>query len=274
MSLTTTLNLLRAAHACTAHYAHLRKALGGAASYGKNTPIPLLRILDTNGLDDALWALCAVPEHEVQERNRLARIFACDCAERVLPIFERERPHDARPRAAIGVARRYAASRATNEERDAAWAAAGDAARDAAWAAAGDAARDAAWAAAGAAALAAAGDAARAAARDAAWAAAGAAARDAAWDAAWAAAGAAAWAAAGAAAGAAARAAAWAAAGAAARAAARAAAWAAARDAAGDAARAAAWAAAGDAEKQWHAARFRELLEAASPAGDEGGRAK
>jgi hypothetical protein len=99
--------------------------------------------------------------------ERTARLFACDCAERVLPIYEKRYPDDKRSRVAIETARRYADGKATREERDAARDAAGAAAGAAAWAAAGaaawDAARDAAWAAA--------------------WAAAGAAA----WDAAWAA---------------------------------------------------------------------------------------
>ncbi len=125
--------------------------------------------------------------------SRELRLFACDCAERVLPIFERERPGDARPRAAIETARRFVNGEATDKEM----AAARDAARAAARAAAGAAARDAAW------------DAAWAAAWDAAWDAA----RDAAWDAAWDAARDAAWDAAGDAAGAAARDAAWDAAG-------------------------------------------------------------
>ena len=113
--------------------------------------------------------------------SRELRLFAADCAERVLPIFERERPGDLRPREAIETARRDVTGDATDEELDAAW--------DAAWAAgaaAGAAARAAAWAAAGAAAWDAAGAAvwaARDAAWDAAWAAAWAAARDAAWDA-------------------------------------------------------------------------------------------
>ena len=165
--LTTTLALLHTAGACTARYRHLCAALGGATVYGKDTPIPLTRISDANGLDDALWALCAVPQHETADRDRLARIFACDCAERALPIFERERPGDTRPRAAIAVARRFAAGGATRAELAAAGAAAGAAARaaagaaagDAAWAAAGDTAPDAAWAAAWAAAGAAAWDA-------------------------------------------------------------------------------------------------------------------
>jgi hypothetical protein len=125
--------------------------------------------------------------------ERTLRLFAVECAERVLPIFERERPSDDRPRRALEVARRYANGEATEEELaaawnavwDAAWDAAGAAARDAVRDAVRDAARAAAWNAAGAAA----GDAARAAAwnavRDAARDAARAAAWNAAWDAAW-----------------------------------------------------------------------------------------
>jgi hypothetical protein len=116
------------------------------------------------------------------------RLFAAECAERVLPIYEKEHPSDTRPRDAILASRQFAFGLIGA----AAWAAARDAARAAAWAAAWAAARDAARAAARDAAW----DAARDAARAAAWAAAWAAARDAAWDAARDAAWDAAWAAA------------------------------------------------------------------------------
>ena len=161
------------------------------------------------------------------------RLFAAECAEHVLWIYEKPGGTSDAPKNAILVAREFAHGRASKEElaaaraaaRDAAW----DAARAAAWAAAWDAARDAAWAAAR--------DAARAAAWDAA--------RAAAWDAAWAAA----------------RDAAWAAARDAARAAARAAARDAARAAARDAARDAARAAARDAEQKWQLTTLRRYLE-------------
>lgn len=61
--------------------------------------------------------------------DRTARLFAADCAERVLPIFERERPNDDRPRKAIETARRFA----NGEVEDAARAAAEAAAEAAAW---------------------------------------------------------------------------------------------------------------------------------------------
>ncbi len=103
--------------------------------------------------------------------ERTARLFACDCAEHVLPIYERDYPDDNCPRHAIEVARRYANGEATMQEltaaRDAACRAAWTATGDAAWHAAGDAAGAAACAAAWAAACAAAWDAACRAAQDA-----------------------------------------------------------------------------------------------------------
>jgi len=115
--------------------------------------------------------------------ERELRLFACDCAERVLHIYEKNNSSKA-PRKAIAVVRRFADGKATTEELAAAWdaaqaarAAARDAAQDAA-----RAARDAAWVAAQDAAWYAA-RAAWDAARDAALYAARAAARAAAWDA-------------------------------------------------------------------------------------------
>lgn len=79
--------------------------------------------------------------------GRSARLFACDCAERVLCIYEREIPGDTRPRQAIETARRFANGEATRTELDAAELAASWAASKAAWAAwdAAKAARAAAW---------------------------------------------------------------------------------------------------------------------------------
>jgi hypothetical protein len=54
-----------------------------------------------------------------------ARLFACDCAEHVLHIFEEMYPEDKRPREAIAVARRFAVGEATRDELNDA----GDAAR-------------------------------------------------------------------------------------------------------------------------------------------------
>ena len=154
---TTTLARIRAAQPCHDGWTKLLAHLGKTKADHK--PLPILTVLDSNGLDDALWVLSyAMPD------DRLARHFQAWCAEQVLHLFEAERPDDTRVRAQIAMLRRDDAGEG---ERDAARAAARDAAGDAVW--------DAAWAAAWAAARAAAGDAA--------WAAAGAAAGAAAWDA-------------------------------------------------------------------------------------------
>ena len=165
----TTLNKIKAAGACEDRYAHLLKALGKTRA--DDEPLPIAKIVELNGIQDAVWALRTIKGHD-----RELRLFACDCAEMVLPLYEKEYHDDDRPFKAIDVARRYANGDADDEELAAAWAEAGAEAGAAAWAAAWAAVWYAAWAAVGAAAWAARA-AAWAAARAAAWAAAGAAAQ-------------------------------------------------------------------------------------------------
>ncbi len=156
---TTTLNLIRAAKPCEDGWRKLLSGLGKTRA--DDEPLPLLSVLDINGLDDALWVLSyAMPD------DRLARHFQAWCAEQVLHLFEAEHPGDLRVREQIAMLRNDAATEAERAAaRYAASAAAWDAASAAAWDAA-RAARDAAWAAARAAARAAAWAAARDAARD------------------------------------------------------------------------------------------------------------
>ena len=90
--------------------------------------------------------------------ERTARLFAADCAEHILHIYEKNNKNKA-PAHAIKTARDYANGLITLDDLMAAGAAAWDAAWAAARAAAWDAARAAAWAAARGAAWAAAGDA-------------------------------------------------------------------------------------------------------------------
>jgi hypothetical protein len=120
MILETTLNRLRAHSPCVSGYATLLASLGGPAC-DPNGPINLLHILQSNGVDDCLWALRAT----IQDSEQVARLMASDFAELALPIFERARPTDARLRNTIAVARRYARGEATEEELSAARAAAG-----------------------------------------------------------------------------------------------------------------------------------------------------
>jgi hypothetical protein len=155
---TTTLVAIRAASPCESGWKQLLAALGKTKA--DSEPLDLLAVLNSNGLDDALWVMSfAMPD------DRLARHFQAWCAEQVLHIFEAVRPYDRRVRDQIEMLRR---DDATKAERDAAWTSAWAAARDAVRASAGDAARDAAWASTGDAAWDAARDAARASARDAA----------------------------------------------------------------------------------------------------------
>ena len=107
---------------------------------GKKWMLPTTVLkLDTVSYGDKLWLLC---RSDFLDDKRW-RLFACDCAERVLSIFEKEYPDDNRPRKAIETARLFANGEATQKELDAAW----DAASDAAWSSARSAAWDAAWSA-------------------------------------------------------------------------------------------------------------------------------
>lgn len=93
--------------------------------------------------------------------ERVARLFACDCAERVLLIFESQYPKDTRPRQVIEVSRQYANDEVTMAELVSAKAAARVAAGIAAGAITEDAAGIAAGIAAGGTARVAAGNTAR-----------------------------------------------------------------------------------------------------------------
>jgi len=154
---TTTLNAIRAHDPCASGWQKLLKHLGKTEA--DDEPLPFSVILESNGIDDALWACRSAPQY-----NRDWRLFAVWCARQVQHLMT-----DPRSIAALDVAERHANGQATDEELAAA--------RDAAW----DAARAAAWAAARAASWAAAWASAWAVARDAAWAVARDAARDAAW---------------------------------------------------------------------------------------------
>jgi len=181
----TTLNRIKEYSPCPEGWSKLLTYLNKTEA--DDEPLDLLTILESNGVEDCLWAFKCTDNH-----NIIYRHIAADFAESVLHIYESDYPNDNRPRLAIQAARDYANGKIDDD----AWGAARGAARDAAWDADSDAARAAAWAAR-AAARDYASDAAVAA-RDAAWAARAATwadARDAANDAARAATRAAAWAA-------------------------------------------------------------------------------
>lgn len=122
----TTKRLLRKYNACRVQYAHLVSALGPMAD---NAPIPLVRILESNGLDDALWALRAVPQKQRTLRDRLARLYACRCV-RETPLGDGRTVWNlllpnGPLRSVVEISERYAVGDATMDDLDAA--------QDAAW---------------------------------------------------------------------------------------------------------------------------------------------
>ena len=119
---TTTLARIRAALPCQGGWRKLLGSLGKPSA--DDEPLDLLTVLDSNGLDDALWVLSfAMPD------DRLARHFHAWCAEQVLHLFEAERPNDTRVRDQIAMLRNDEADEAARvAARDAAGVAAGDAA--------------------------------------------------------------------------------------------------------------------------------------------------
>jgi len=108
----TTFDMLHKAGACRSRYKVLAKNLGGVREYGKNTPISLRDIFESNGLEDTLWAL----DNACPDSKRFARLLACDYAEHVLPIYEYTFPNDDTLRRAIDTSRRFANGEAFYDE--------------------------------------------------------------------------------------------------------------------------------------------------------------
>lgn len=108
----TTLNAIREHGPCADGWKTLLSHLGKTAA--DDEPLSLLTILDSNGLDDALWCLRAMPEH-----NRHWRLYAVWCARQVQHPMT-----DARSIAALDAAERHANGLATDQELSAARAAA------------------------------------------------------------------------------------------------------------------------------------------------------
>jgi hypothetical protein len=120
----TTLNKIRANGPCRSGWEKLLKSLGKTQT--DDEPLSMLTILNSNGLDDALWCLRACDGIDND-----ARLFGVACARRVQRLMT-----DPASINALEVAERYAYGQATYEELIAA----GDAARAAAGAAAWDSA--------------------------------------------------------------------------------------------------------------------------------------
>ena len=127
--ITTTLNRIREHSPCAEGWQQLLKHLGKTKA--DDEPLPYATILESNGLDDALWCCRAEPQYAKEWR-----LYAVWCARQVAHLIT-----DARSLEALDTAERHAHGLETDKELVAARAAAGAAARAAARAAAGAAAR-------------------------------------------------------------------------------------------------------------------------------------
>jgi hypothetical protein len=125
----TTLNKIKNHSPCKYGWEKLLNHLGKTQSDDES--LELRTILESNGLNDTIWAFQAV-----DGKDKEIRLFAADCAEFVLPIYEKNYPDDKRPRLAIQAARDYANGLITLEELATPWAAARAAAGATPWAAA------------------------------------------------------------------------------------------------------------------------------------------
>ena len=111
----TTLNKIQMCHPCSDGWRKLLKYLGKTVADDESLPFSV--ILDSNGLDDALWCCRTAPEH-----NRVWQLYAVWCARQVQHLMT-----DQRSLNALDVAERYANGQATDKELSAAWTAAKDA---------------------------------------------------------------------------------------------------------------------------------------------------
>ena len=114
--ITTTLNRIRDHKPCADGWTKLLKHLG--KTQADDEPLPFATILESNGLDAALWCCRAEPQYAKEWR-----LYAVWCARRVQHLMT-----DPRSLAALDVAERYANGQATADDLAAARAAAGDAA--------------------------------------------------------------------------------------------------------------------------------------------------
>ena len=122
----TTLNQIRSQSPCAEGWKKLLAHLG--KTQADDEPLSIITVLDSNGLDDALWCLRAVESHD-----REIRLYAVWCARQAQHLMR-----DRRSIAALDVAEQFAYGQASHADLAAARAAAGAAARAAAGDAAGE----------------------------------------------------------------------------------------------------------------------------------------
>lgn len=129
----TTLNAINIGQMPAGGGARLLTYLGKTAP--DDEPLPLVTILDSNGMEDALWALRTITGEDARIRR-----YAVWCARQVQHLMTDPRSVDA-----LDVAERHADGLATDDELQAANRAAWKVPDASAWTAAGAAARAAIW---------------------------------------------------------------------------------------------------------------------------------
>ena len=105
----TTLNKIREHKPCTSGWEKLLTYLGNTKA--DDEPLSLLTILDSNGIDDALWCLRAVEGYD-----REIRLYAVWCVRQVQHLMKDQCSLDA-----LDVAERYANGQATKGKLTDAW---------------------------------------------------------------------------------------------------------------------------------------------------------
>jgi hypothetical protein len=106
----TTLNKIRLQSPCTSGWTKLLKHLGKVQA--DDVELDLLTVLESNGLDDALWCLRAVDGFDKEKR-----LMAVAFAREALHLME-----DTMSIAALDIAERFAHGEATKVELSVAWA--------------------------------------------------------------------------------------------------------------------------------------------------------
>lgn len=119
--ITTTLNRIRAHSPCTDGWGRLLAGLGKTRA--DDEPLPYARVLEINGIDDAIWCCRAEPQY-----SREWRLYEVWCVRQVEYLMA-----DERSVRALEVAERHANGLASDRDLAAARDAAGTAARETTW---------------------------------------------------------------------------------------------------------------------------------------------
>lgn len=99
----TTLNQIKQFNPCADGWRKLITYLG--PDFPADKEFPVSEVVKSNGIPDTFWLLRRIMEPEALKR--LVVEFACDCAERVLPIYESQYPDGPAPRRAIEATREW-----------------------------------------------------------------------------------------------------------------------------------------------------------------------